>query len=332
MSEPRPPITTPWAPRGPEPNREIDEHDAALRREGVTRRAFLRYLGWGGAAATGLGFAADVLGVTSFVEAGHDEADAETLERLASLVGASDGGGIALVPARDHPFKPLAPTQPAYAIEAECMKAYAGRFWPDANVRQVRGYPRLRADDSVVLLGSPVSNLVSRQHFGNPFRDLPEQYARYGASNELSIRLRWALHSPLEAADLAFDQYGTRWLTKEHRLRDFANRETLSAAVGDSEPTTDYLLLTAIPRFADGPQRIVMFSGLHGAGTRGAALLLKQPHRPDLKDLEQHLQGHPYFQALFEVTVKPRGGELEPTRLRLVDATRLYIEDQRPGT
>src|SRR4051812_3712743 len=92
-------ITTPssWArSHGLTPGDKIDESDLVLRKQGVTRRAFLRYVAWAGVAGGTVGFAADVLGISGFVETKNAEADTATLTRLATLAGVSDGGGIAL--------------------------------------------------------------------------------------------------------------------------------------------------------------------------------------------------------------------------------------------
>jgi hypothetical protein len=88
----------------------------------------------------------------------------------------------------------------------------------------------------------------------------------------------------------------------------------------------DYLLITALPRYATGTQRVFIFGGSHGPGTRGATLLLGSPVAADLSKLLAQTRGEPYFQALFRVLVRTdEQGEFSPTRIELVEAEAIEV-------
>jgi hypothetical protein len=313
--------TTPeWAhEHGLLPGDEIDQHDLVLRRKGHTRRAILRYVGIG-VAGSMVGFGADVFSLADHFGQRSAQRDEEIRQRLARLIGAGQTTSVALMPARDHPFKPLPEGLFAYEIEGACMTAYADRLWPDVRMRTVHGFPQVRPDDTLVLFGSQISNQRAREHFGNPFRHEPTTHAMYGADGDLRrVTLRWNLFSPPGTAQMIRQQYGGDWVAGEHRLLDFAER----CDVVDQAGGRDYFLLTAIPRYAEGPQRVIMFGGLHGAGTRGGTEWLAAPDPADLAAIERKTSGSPYYQALFEVSVDERDGELMPVGLNLLDACAL---------
>jgi hypothetical protein len=98
----------------------------------------------------------------------------------------------------------------------------------------------------------------------------------------------------------------------------------------------DYLLVTVLPRFADGPQRLVWFSGIHRPAQASLQSILTQPPMAELEKLRRKIGVSQYYQALFHVGVTattpsrrafdlgpdvPR--ELHPTRATFVDAWRL---------
>jgi hypothetical protein len=309
-----------WArEQGLSPGDEVDRRDLVLRRKGHTRRAVLRYVGIGLGAGI-IGFGADVFSLADHFGQRSAQQDEAIRQRLGRLVGAGETASVALMPARDHPFRPLPQEHVAYEIEGGCMTAYAERLWPGVRPRIVRGFPQTRPDDTLVLFGSQISNQRAREHFGNPFAQEPTTHATYGTSREpRRVPLRWNLSSPPGTAQVIRQQYGGDWAGGEYRLLDFAERCDVVEQAGGR----DYFLVTAIPRYAEGPQRVIMFAGLHGAGTRGATDWLAAPDPVDLAAIERKSSGSPYYQALFEVPVEQRDGELVPAGVNLLDACAL---------
>jgi hypothetical protein len=99
----------------------------------------LRYVGLGAAVAGVVGFSADALSLADHFGRQTAARDEETADMLRYFVGTGEATSAALLPARDHPFKPLPADQVAYEIEAGCMDAYAQRLWPKVPMRVVRG-------------------------------------------------------------------------------------------------------------------------------------------------------------------------------------------------
>jgi hypothetical protein len=308
---------------GLSPGDEVAQRDLRLRRTGYTRRAFCRYVA---RAAGVVGLSSDVWSLADHFTQQRVTKDEETRSLLSYFVGTGNATSAALMPARDHPYKPLPSGQVAYEIESECMAAYSDRFWHNVPVRVVQGFPLTRPDDTLVLFGSQVSNQKAREHFGNPFSETPTAYAVYGDSrNPRRVNLRWNLFSPPGTSQVVRQQYGENWRAGNHLLIDFAKDAQLASHWDNDYFRRDYFLITSIPRFSQGSQRIVMFGGIHGPGTRGVTDWLRNPNPADLAQLAKATRRSPYFQALFEVSVSDHAGEVRPTNVGLVDACALDV-------
>lgn len=293
-----------------------------------TRRAILRYAALGGVAAAGIGFCAGAaaIGLAGLVAGAASKRAADVDPRLNAILGAADATSAALIPARDHSFQPLPEHELGYPIEVDCLTAYTQCLWPAITLRPVRGYPQVRPDDTLVLFGSQLSNLAARRHLGNPFDQDVTRYAVYGDPNRpLTVPLRWNITSPPGTPMSTRKQYGGAWTAQEHRLVDLLTGSDVVPGNQANGDTWDYFVVTAVPRFASGPQRVIIFGGVHGQGTHGIATWLRTSVLADLAVLATRTKHSPYFQALFEVKLRHDQGEATPTAVTLVDAVPLDV-------
>lgn len=286
--------------------------DVDAAKAGLNRRAFIRAVIAG---AGTVGFIADVGGIRSVLA---DVLDLDADERLLKQVcGIGTNSSAALIPAANHPWQAPPRGMPYYPIEKSCCDAFRSRFLPDVTLRTVTGYPQIRADDSLYLFGSQVSNLLSRSYLGEPWLDAPVFQVQ---NTEWQATLRWNLHALREAAPTHRIQFDTFWQSATNVIADRLGA-THQARAGTGWMDDDYLLLTVLPRYARGTQRVFIFGGSHGPGTRGAAILFSSPVASDLTKLLAQTRGEPFFQALFHVrVVQDERGELWPARVELIEA------------
>lgn len=309
-------------------NDDVDLRDIEATKKGVQRRAFMWWLTGG---LTGLlAKVADTEGMlqfskrlSSYVE--YDpEADQACLERLFGIGSAPSG---AVFPAANHPFK--LPVGECYPTERDNCTAYRERFLKNISLRVVRGFPNAKPDDSLILFGSQVSNLNSRLLLGNPFNlDRPKLCVAKPADG-WQARLRWNLYTPVGAPIISRQQFGAPWVTRNHFIGG-SKGETYESKRQDEVLEDDYLLITALPRFARGTQRIIVFAGCHGPGQKAATLLLRKSPSKQLQVLANKIAGEPYYQALFHVDLaRDDEGEFFPKQAELIDAFPLDIEFSR---
>jgi len=311
---------------GGRPGDLVDRQDITLRKKGWTRRALIRRsvkavcLIFAGA-----GTYASIKSCLDRIWEKDNEADFLLLKRL---FGGGASPSESLSPARNHPFRPLKANEPAYPIEAECCAAYIDAFYKQYSIRKVNGFPQIRPDDSVVIFGSQVSNFSTRAILGNPFSSSVTSYLEMkGIRNRLRIPLRWNLYMPVDAPVEYRRQYGVDWKFRSYVLKDFRCKSSIFSRKKAGEVETDYLLITVLPRYEVGPQKLVIFGGIHGPGTHAAAKIFRQPPMSELCKLEKVLSKAPYYQALFEVSViKNEKQELEPDKITFLEAEVLQIE------
>lgn len=291
---------------------EWRRRDAEAVRAGWGRRAFLRMLGLGTAT---IALIANIGGTRSLLKEFFD-ADADE-QLLREIFGVGTSISAALVPAANHPWKRPPEGMNWYPIEEACCDAFRSRFLRNARLRTVTGFPQIRRDNTLYLFGSQVSNIIARYYLGHPIRQEPNlaiQTADWRAS------LRWNLHTPVDAPSAERIQYGELWTTKKHVIVD-RNGEQIEACSISGVTQDDYLLLTVLPRFSTGPERVFIFGGIHGPGTRAAGLLFAVPPVTSLRRLLRDTRSEPYYQALFHVRVERiETGEYQPTGLELVGA------------
>lgn len=250
--------------------------------------------------------------------------DPETDDQLVqALFGIHPASSAAVVPAADHPFVPLSRGETWYPATAVAGRAYVDRFLPSAELRTVRGFPNLRHEDSVIAFGSQSSNIVARGILGNPWESEPIVHV---ATSGWRADLHWNIHTPASANVMEYVQFGSVWRVSNHQVVA-ASGDVFAPRAGIEWIADDYLLITSLPRYKDGPQRVLVFGGAHGLATQASTLLLSQPPLDELRRLHRLIRGEPWYQALFRVVVShPSASLFQPVSLHLVDARPLMVE------
>ncbi len=321
-------------------NEHVQTYDLMNRREG--RRPFLKRVGktvfvsalsvWGSYIATGL---------STQRQQAEENAREERDTILARICGAYVEDGVALVPAAHHPFKTPKEIKYTeiqgktvlnrtsfrfYEVERRCGEAYYDKFYKSRlSIRSVENLDDVFEDETAILFGSQVSNWSARDILGSPWRnDVNLDVKMEGGS----VELMWNLVSPIDADNITYRHYMMEWRTKPHLIEDRQGR-IYQALFKDNVPNTDYLLVTAIPRKMDSAARVIVFSGVHAAGTLATKFLLERPPDSVLEALHDARLGA-YFQVLFKVNVAAdSNGHPHPVGLELVDCTNLLTKPQQ---
>lgn len=270
----------------------------------------------------------------------------EQLAALRQLFG-FDGRRASLVPAADHPFKPLSGPY-WYPIDSACALAYKRAVYPDLALAQVNSialdaYPQ----DSLVMFGSQVSNAEVRSIFGDLQKESVPHFeivpGKLGSGWQAS--LRWNLYcsesmkrsKPLEILIPGIEGV---WEEDKRVILDAKNKQQYSATgkpqlISDMQVDAlveDFLLVTVLPRnWNIYGQKIISFAGLYGPGMEGAELLFSAS-ADELKRLQEATEREPFYQALYRVVVKPdENGRLVPQSLQLQEAAPLYQTPKKGG-
>jgi hypothetical protein len=246
------------------------------------------------------------------------------LEKL--FFAGTAGGYAAILPADDHPGKRLRSWRCFYELEGDAAQTYVSRFYRDAAFEPVEGFPALHPDDGLVIIGSQVANRWARTLLGSADGAAPVfEIARGG----WRTMLHWNLHTPESAPLTTVREFRGPRSSAAH-----AFCERGSSACYQSERDLagmgyldDYLLVTALPRNKGEGQRAIVFSGLHGAGSRAVDLILREPPTALLQKAAAQIAGAPYFQILLHVETRAdERGEGFPCDPALVDARALAVE------
>lgn len=297
---------------------EVDRADEEARILGLTRRAFIRI------SLVGTGFVGFIASVTQIADYFGLRPTIETDEALLrSLFGLHTGHSAALIPAADHPWKRPPTGHRWYPQDAAGAAAYKERFFAALQLRTVAGLPNARREDNILLFGSQVSNRNTRLVLGNPWNPKAQLEA---TCEGWRAELMWNLHSPPDAAITERIQFGNLWHTAKHRIVTRDSGNVYEARAGIGWMADDYLLVTALPRYAQGDQRILVFSGIHAPGSQATSLLFAAPPIEELRRMRKLTSGEPFYQALFHVEVSQNeSGEYEPRKLALVDARSINV-------
>ncbi len=243
---------------------------------------------------------------------------------LLFFVGRNDNYTVVL-PADDHPGKPLRTWRCFYELEMDAAETYVSRFFGDTSFYPVRNFPRVRRDDDVVVIGSQVSNSSTRAILGKaPLKDPLFRIGRDGWRTEL----HWNLVTPESTPLTTIRDFEGRRGSAAHAFCERGNpvpyqsrRDATQARYLD-----DYLLVTVLPRRKRERQRILVFSGLHGTGNRAVDLILREPPTDLLENAVQQIAGASYYQILIRVeTVFNERGESLPCHPQLVGARPLVV-------
>ncbi len=232
----------------------------------------------------------------------------------------------ALLPADAHPGKRLRTWQCFYELEMDAAQTYVSRFFPGTHFYPVRPFPRVRPDDDLVIIGSQVSNSATRAFLGPSQRKDPVfRIARRGWRTELS----WNLVTPERAPLTAITEFGGRRDSYAHVIHERGNPVPYESRRDPSGTRylDDYLLVTMLPRRKGRRQRVLIFSGLHGAGNRTLDLILREPPISLLEKAAGQIAGAPFYQMMLCVqTVPDERGESFPCCPELIEARPLVLE------
>lgn len=288
-------------------------------RKRTSRRAAIRVI------AGGVAYTASILGIGSFIGTKLERRKISEKKILEKVFGIGrNSPSVAIIPACHHPFHPLTKEQAFYEFDLEVAQAYKEIFFFEVESRTVRGFPQIRQDDSLVLIGSQVSNIVTKKFLGNPWAEQPTLDAA-GECGDWRTKLHWNHYTPVKAPILEILRYGVSWKDQAYQL--VAKKESRIVPVFSATPKEDYLLVTSLPRYSSGNQRVLIFSGLRGIGTRAAAKFLKEPSLTIVQDLLKRVKHETYFQALFQVPlVSSASGEVDSKQLEFIEARPLNIE------
>lgn len=251
------------------------------------------------------------------------DAELDLLTRL--FLAGGGANGIAVLPSDDHPSKPLRPWQPFYELEMDAAQTYICRFLGGMLFRPVRGFPQLEPDDDVVVIGSQVSNLAARVLLGTANQQTPP----FSVEQETwRTELHWNLCTPADAPLTEVQEFKGKRTSSGHVLCERDGSRSYAARRGPAgmRYLDDYLLVTSLPRGKRGNRRALIFSGLHGAGTRAVDLILREPPIGLLAEAAHRIAGASDFQMLLHVDTAPDGrGESLPKSIDLVDARALVV-------
>jgi hypothetical protein len=246
------------------------------------------------------------------------------LERLLFVGG--NNNHTALLPSDDHPGKPLRPWQCFYELELDAAQTYASRFFRNTQFYPVKGFPLLSPDDDVVIIGSQVSNLAARTLLGKVHQKEPVFRIAHGGWR---TELHWNLFTPEDAPLTTISEFGGPRKSSAHVICEKGNPVPYEAERDPARTryVDDYLLVTTLPRRKERKQRVLIFSGLHGAGTRSVDLILREPATGLLEKAARQIAGAPYFQMLLHLeTVPDERGESFPCGPELIEARALIVE------
>lgn len=311
------------------PGEFVELMDTSLRRAKMHRRALFRVVQ--GAIYTippalALGFAGNTL---FDIFSQHRNASQEHRRRvLDGLFGARESNPeTGVFPATHHPFQPLPEGKHAYDIELQCAHSYLNCFYPSYIITEEKDLKSIKNTSNVVAFGSQVSNVVTRTLMGNPFvnssdvvKEIP-LFEKDEKTPKRFVRLRWNLFSDQNAPDQFRRQYDAIWKYKPQIICDFDKKNPIYPKNDDDH---DILFVTSMPRNLTTNARTIVFSGLHGPGTKAANLILNSPPLEELEKLNDIIGNNPHYQALFDVEKTPLG---EPLRIKLRDAQALHLEN-----
>ena len=254
-----------------------------------------------------------------------EEVSATEQELLAQLFLVGGGADYtAVLPSDDHPGKPLRLWQPFYELEMDATQTYVSRFFGNTQFCPVSGFPELRPDDDVVVIGSQVSNLAARILLGKANQEEPVFRIEHGGG--WHTELHWNLFTPVNAPFTEILEFRGHRRSSGHVI---CERGSPVPYESKRDPAAtryldDYLLVTNLPRGKGRKQRALVFSGLHGAGTRAVDLILRKPSIDLLEKAARKIADASYFQMLLHVDTVPDGrGESLPCNPELIGARAL---------
>ena len=191
----------------------------------------------------------------------------------------------------------------AQSVAADCRQLLA----PSKVTEEAGLFPADDLDGTLIFTGGVIANAATR---------LVLQYTRVGSKPDMLQRvenpvipLRYEIdtdrtHSLLTIAQEKEPNWGVLDTTTGERFSVECDAQ--------QRPRSDYLMVTVVPNFLrqssfDRGDRIVIFSGVHGAGTKASALLLRDANL--LNRIRDSIRGAVAWQALIKVSRIGYGGK-----------------------
>jgi hypothetical protein len=251
----------------------------------------------------------------------HEQA---LLERL-FFVGKNNNYTV-ILPAADHPGKRLRTWQCFYELEMDAAQTYASRFFRHTHFYPVKGFPRVRPTDDVVIIGSQVSNASARAFLGSVQQQTPVFHIAYSGWR---TDLHWNLVTPEDAPLTTIREFRGHRASSAHVIFERGNPVPYAS---QRDPTQsryldDYLLVTVLPLSKGQSQRVLIFSGLHGPGNRAVDLILREPPVDLMEQAVRQIANAPFYQMMLRVqTIPDEKGESFPCSPELIEARALAVE------
>jgi hypothetical protein len=198
------------------------------------------------------------------------------------------------VPSFDNPYAPLPPGSMT-APTADALKSIFDHVgFESRHIQELKETHPSKIDGSILLLGGPVPNKLSRAILGK------------GHGSPLFLHaLGKRIDLPVHFANYLGDKLGPG---NRPKYRIVVNGSSLQVA---EEGIDDFLVITSIPNvcsvnFETFKHRLVNVAGFHGGGMRAIDLVLEDEFLPKLyKQLSESpkLKGAPAWQALLRIEV-----------------------------
>ena len=235
-------------------------------------------------------------------------------------------GYTVVLPSDDHPARPLRAWQAFYELELDAAQTYASRFFSMTQFVRAYCFPQVDPQDEVVVIGSQVANASARAILGEGEREEPLLRIVHGGWR---AELHWNLVTPVGSLPTRVTDFAGPRRSLAHVIHERGHATPYASRTDAAgiHYLDDYLLVTCLPRRKDLSQRMLIFAGLHGPGTRALDLILREPPVDELARAARTLAGARHYQMLLHVdTTLDSRGEAFPVNPTLVDARALIVE------
>jgi hypothetical protein len=250
----------------------------------------------------------------------------ENVQRLFFPAGIESGGRIQLIPSDDHPK--LVRPEGLFASTAVAYRAIAQFFPMSSEAKVVEAAFPVGLQMLPIAVGASNSNQLTRLVLGHPEKP---RWRWLGAGEEASRHSRVPVGGQQGfLAELPFSiEYTGESIT---RLREGQQHQTRASGVARpnhewvavpkktraGKQTSDVLLITRVPWDCLGGCDVVIFAGLHGAGTRAVEHVLYHAAQ-EVGKLADQLENAQHFQAVFEIPrLAEDEGNLVPETVKFI--------------
>jgi hypothetical protein len=211
-------------------------------------------------------------------------------------------GETVLVPGSQHlqPELPLLPGEKGYPSDIKAGQTVFRHLFSGVNLREVEDLFEVDLKKcSAIALGSSVSNAVCRDYLGDPTKT-----QRRVVRPDYSAELEFNFTTPDVAAPRVKNYQEGRsepweevnWGIETPRASLFPRYDS------NFRLSTDYLLISRLPRGPRAAGDVLLIAGTHGVGTQSIQLVFEKLRLPDIENVLDRLCESECYQALFEVS------------------------------